>query len=156
LDALEAIRAGEIRRILTREIERYHDADLDDRIQEVADEVNEELDDINNAARSEIEMLGQEYAELAERINAELRPIAKRYQAKLQAIAAQYNAIHESVAQRLNEEAPDPDGYEWPEAADGDEDDDPLFDSRRDYVGQIDKYKAFQGKPTGRRPRGRR
>jgi hypothetical protein len=38
---------------------------------------------------------------------------------------------------------------EWPEPRDGDEDPDPLFDSIRDYVDQIDRYKEHQGKPTG-------
>jgi hypothetical protein len=46
---------------------------------------------------------------------------------------------------------------DWPEAeldADEDEDDDDvLFDSKRGYVEQIDRYKAFQGKPTERRKR---
>ena len=40
---------------------------------------------------------------------------------------------------------------EWPEPKEGDEDPNPLFDSRRDYVEQIDVYKAFQGKPTERK-----
>jgi hypothetical protein len=34
-----------------------------------------------------------------------------------------------------------------PEPDDGDEDDDPLFDSTREYVEQIDRYKEHQGKP---------
>jgi hypothetical protein len=32
--------------------------------------------------------------------------------------------------------------YDWPH-----EDDDPLFDSTRDYVEQMDRYKQHQGKP---------
>jgi hypothetical protein len=39
---------------------------------------------------------------------------------------------------------------EWPEP-EGDDDPDPLFDSRRDYVTQIDRYKEFQGKATDRK-----
>ena len=38
---------------------------------------------------------------------------------------------------------------------DADEDDDPLFDSLRDYIEQIDAYKAFQNKPTARKVRQR-
>ena len=41
--------------------------------------------------------------------------------------------------------------YDWPEPREGDEDDDPLFDSTRDYVEQVDRYKQHQGKPTGRK-----
>jgi len=131
-----------------KEIERYYDDDLDDRIRETAAEVSQELEELNVTAHSEteIETLKREYAALVKRINTQLRPLAKQYQPELQAIAARYNAIHESVAQRLNDEAPDPDGYDWPEPDDGDEDADPLFDSRRGYVEQMDNYKAFQGK----------
>lgn len=53
----------------------------------------------------------------------------------------------------LEAEAPDPDEIEWPEPDDGDEDDDPLFNSTRNYVEQIDCYKEYQGKPTERRNR---
>jgi hypothetical protein len=38
---------------------------------------------------------------------------------------------------------------EWPEPEDGD--DAPLFDSTRDYITQIDHYKAYQGRPTTRK-----
>ena len=43
---------------------------------------------------------------------------------------------------------------EWPEPALGDEMPDPLFDSRRDYLTQVDRYKRHQGRPTIRQPYG--
>jgi hypothetical protein len=46
----------------------------------------------------------------------------------------------------LTDEAPDLDDYNWPEPEDGDEDDDPLFDSTRGYVEQIERYREYQGK----------
>jgi hypothetical protein len=52
----------------------------------------------------------------------------------------------------LNVEAPDLDEVEWPEPAEGDEDLDPLFSSKRGYVQQIDRYKKFQVKATVRKP----
>jgi hypothetical protein len=43
-----------------------------------------------------------------------------------------------------------------PEPEEADEDDlDPLYDSARDYVTQVDRYKQHQGKPTQRRPQRR-
>jgi predicted nucleic acid-binding Zn ribbon protein len=51
------------------------------------------------------------------------------------------------IERDLND-APDVDAYDWPEPDDGDEDDDPLFDSTREYVEQVDRYKEHQGKPT--------
>jgi hypothetical protein len=44
--------------------------------------------------------------------------------------------------------APDIDDVEWVESLEADEDSDPLFDSTRDYVDQVDRYKRHQGKPT--------
>jgi hypothetical protein len=43
----------------------------------------------------------------------------------------------------------------WPEPNEGDEDDDPLYDSTRDYEEQIDRFKLYQGKPTERKSRKR-
>ena len=46
----------------------------------------------------------------------------------------------------LEEAAPDAEDFDWPEADEADEsDDDPLYDSARDYLGQIARYKAHQG-----------
>jgi hypothetical protein len=153
LDALEALHPGVLRDILTEEIERYYDGSLDEQVEEVAAELGRDLDDINDEARSatEIRIVERDYSEIVERINNELRSIAERYKPELQAIADRFSTIRETVADRLREEAPDPDGYDWPEPDDSDEDDDPLFDSSRDYVEQIDRYKEHQGKPTARR-----
>jgi hypothetical protein len=49
----------------------------------------------------------------------------------------------------MTEDAPDPDGIDWPEPDEGDEDDDPLYESSRDYVEQLDRYREHQGKPNG-------
>jgi len=49
LDALEALRPGELRRLLVEEIERYRDDTLDERIADVAAAVQSDLNDVNNA-----------------------------------------------------------------------------------------------------------
>jgi hypothetical protein len=36
---------------------------------------------------------------------------------------------------------------DWPEPEEGDEDPDPLFDSTRNYMEQLDRYREHQGKP---------
>jgi hypothetical protein len=155
LDALEALHPGELRDIIVAEIERYYDHDLDSRVEEVANAVDEELAELNDEVHSatEIATLKQEYRALAKRINDELRPIAERYQPELQAIADRFNAVREAVVETLEQEAPDPDDYDWPEPEDGEEDSDPLFDSTRGYVEQVDRYKEHQGKPTTRKKR---
>jgi hypothetical protein len=42
---------------------------------------------------------------------------------------------------------------DWPEPDEGHEDPDPPFDSTRDYIEQIDRFKHHQGKPTARKAR---
>jgi hypothetical protein len=43
--------------------------------------------------------------------------------------------------------APDPELFDWPEAAEADEDDDdPLYDSTRPFIEQVDCFRAYQGK----------
>jgi hypothetical protein len=51
-----------------------------------------------------------------------------------------------AVNRDLSKEAPDIDDYNWPEPEAGDEDDDPLYDSTRDYLDQLARYRVHQGK----------
>jgi hypothetical protein len=133
LDALEALHPGEFRRIVVREVERYYDSDLDDRVKEAAEDFDEEVEQTNDEAlqRHTFELAGlvDEYRSLQQRIEA----------------------LHGRIESELRSEAPDLNEIEWPEPDDGDEDEDPLFDSTRDYIEQIDRYKQHQGKPTERR-----
>jgi hypothetical protein len=157
LDALEALHPGELRRILVEEIERYHDSDLDDRVEEAADEFREQLrdrhQDILDRHKADAKALRAEQRDLARRCNAELAPIIKRYEKGFQDIAGRFNSLQAAIAQELEEEAPDPDEIEWPEPDEGDEDDDPLFDSTRDYVEQVDRFKGHRGRLIKRKVR---
>jgi hypothetical protein len=57
----------------------------------------------------------------------------------------------EFVRDELAAQTPDIDAYDWPGPEDAHEDDDPLYDSTRDYVEQVDRFKRHQGKPTTRK-----
>ena len=50
------------------------------------------------------------------------------------------------IEQGLVNEAPSADEFDWPEPDEGDEDDDPMYDSTRSYLDQIDRYKEHQGR----------
>jgi DNA-directed RNA polymerase specialized sigma24 family protein len=132
LDALEARHPGVFRRIIVEEVTRYYDTGLDDRIQEAADEFQADLDDINTQVverhRDELDALTVQYDELRDKIQK----------------------LHDTIEEELLDEAPDPDEVDWPEANEGNEDPDPLFDSTRDYVEQMDRYKEHQERPTER------
>jgi hypothetical protein len=143
LDALEALHPGALREIVETEVERYYDATLKARHRRAADFAQQTLDEISREVAAgystQIEALQAEYDELAA-LFAEWRERAE--------------TVWQAIADDLEARRPDPDDLIWPDPAEGDEREVPLFDSRRDYVTQIDVYKEFQGKPTERRKRG--
>jgi hypothetical protein len=133
LDALEALHPGELERILRKEIARYHDAGLDDRIADVAADAERDL------SRATARVHRRHAGDIA---------LLKAERDKVAAAIAACAPILARIQRDLQDNARDVDNYDWPEPADGDEDRDPLFDSTRDYFEQIDRYKEHQGKPT--------
>jgi hypothetical protein len=140
LDALEALHPGELERILVTEIERYYDDTLDDQIGNVVDDVQLELDEINDNVQ-------RLHAKAIKSLEVE----RKKVLAAITAFKKKAKPVLRKIERDLEDEAPDVDSFEWPEADDGNDDDDPLFDSTRDYVEQVDRYKEHQDKPTERR-----
>jgi hypothetical protein len=128
LDALEALHPGALREIIVAEIERYYDTELDEGVADVAAGIDEDIDFANATVH---EQYGDEIAAL-ERDCAELEERRR--------------SLWERIEASLDTESPSIDDIEWPESADGDEDDDPLYDSRRSYLDQIERYKRYQGK----------
>jgi hypothetical protein len=63
----------------------------------------------------------------------------KRYEAKAK-------RLFRKIERDLEAGAPDLDAYDWPEPEEGEEDSNPLFDSTRDYIEQVGRYKHHQGK----------
>jgi hypothetical protein len=52
----------------------------------------------------------------------------------------------EAMTAELSEEAPGADDFDWPVPAEGQGHPDPLFDSKRPYVEQVERYHHHQGK----------
>ena len=144
LDALEAVHPGELRRILVSEIERYFDVTLESQIDECAQGIHDELDEIN-------ERVHARYALRIKPLMDQFRSLTK----KMSQLRKKAEPLWHAFQDRLQAEAPDISDFDWPEPHEGDEDPEPLFDSLRGYVDQIDVYKAHQGKPTPRRTRRR-
>jgi len=157
LDALQALRPGELSRILVREIERYHDGGLDDRIDEATAEVRAELEAIHervieahqkpNAATTD------EHREIFRQCRDEMLAIAKKYQPAMRKIAKRFSSMQRSIADDLAQQSPDSDEIEWPEPEDGDERTDPLFSSFLPYVEQADRFNQHRERPNERRIR---
>jgi hypothetical protein len=135
LDALEAIHPGVLRDLITTEIERYYDHDLQDRVDEEESRVSAELQAITQECvgrhTGPVDALREDY----QRIVSELRSWQRRA-----------SPVWQKIVAALEKEAPDLSDHSWPEGNSGDEHPEPLFDSFRGYVDQIDIYKRFQGK----------
>jgi hypothetical protein len=137
LDALEALHPGALREILVAEIERFHNPDF--------------REEWRLAWQRESRRVGRIRAEILGR-HTEQDDFARRL-AELEGLAYE---LETDIADRNEEieaemQAADVGEIDMPEPPDADEWDDPLLDSARDYVEQIDAYKDFQGKPTTRR-----
>ena len=142
LDALEALHPGVMRQILVREIERFHDPDFARSWRAAIGRAQGRLDEIT---REILARHATEESALLERLDA-LREEASELEADVDARGEEIARELHIAARNIELDLPEPaDADEWP---------DPLFDSTRDYVEQMDRYKAFQGRPIGRIPHG--
>jgi hypothetical protein len=173
LDALEALHPGVLRQILVEHIERYIDADLDDDVAEAIGRFEGELDqtatglrdiysdDIaaldeqRNAITQAFEQVNEParatyleaIARAQEEYAAAIEPVRDGIEAMEQQFVEEAEELIADMATWLEGAAPDPDLFDWPEPVEADEDDDdPLYDSKRGYVEQVDRFRRYQGK----------
>jgi hypothetical protein len=137
LDALEALHPGLLRQLLIKEIERYWDHDHDDTVARTCDGIDEQLDRITS------EIHAEHQAEVNV-LSSEWQRIANEHKAWVELATP----VWQSIQEKCDENEPRIDEVEWVEPFEADEDPDPLFDSTRDYVTQVDRFKSHQGKPT--------
>jgi hypothetical protein len=140
LDALEALHPDLLRQILMKEIERYWDRDHDDGVDDACRDIEHQLEEIT-------EEIHAEHQDEIDALEAEWQEIASAYQAWVQLA----KPVWQAIADKCDINELDLDDVEWCPPFDADEDPDPLYDSTRDYVEQIDRFKLHQGKPTERR-----
>ena len=141
LDALEALHPGKLEELVEEWIARYHDHSLNDRIDEVVEQVKTDLTPIHDQVR-------ERHADAIASVKSQLRQAKKQIKATIKAFEKNARPILRAIEQDLNAAAPDVDSYDWPEPEENDAIVDPLFDSQRDYLDQIDRYKEHQRKPT--------
>jgi len=128
-----------LQRILTRAILRYYDNGLDSRVRTARRELENTLADLRQ--------------EVLDEHNSEISALRQRYEeirAEFAARVADYNidlsALWTTITEDLQARTPDLDEFPIPEAEEGDELGDGLYNSERSYLEQIEVYKAFQGK----------
>lgn len=134
LNALEAIHPGEMQQIVDAEISRYIDPTLDRRVQEVKWRLHDHLREIEEKAMEpyseEIEVLEDEYNGIVSELQ-EWESRADEFWAKL--------------SDQMKHMTPDIDDYEIPKPCPADDPDGfLLFDSKRDYLSQLDRYHEWQ------------
>ena len=133
LDALEALHPGKLRRILIEEIERYYDGSLQREINATELTVRADMADVER-------QIYRRHAKDIAALKVERKKLAKIFAAA----EKKMKPILQRIERDLAAAEPDINAYDWPEPKDGDEDENPLFDSTRDYVEQIDRYKELR------------
>jgi hypothetical protein len=173
LDALEALHQGELARIVAAEIAFYRDPTREATREnsttagEAWDQIRDARDDVYAEHDSEIADMREAFAAMQAEIAADQQALAaiaeeaaERSRPHVEAINVRIAAFYERatnlwgrIREELEDSVPDADDFAWVEPEAPDEDEESLFDSQRDYVEQIDAYKAHQGKPTTARRR---
>ena len=173
LDALEALHPGELGRIVEEAIDVYRSptrrakraidrlaANIERDIAEVTETVVAEHEEDLAPLRSEFEdvqdAVAIEQAAIAALIQDVVAGIARHERAIEQHLdrwRAHAAPVWESIRETIEDRLPDLTEIEWPQPEPPDEAE-ALYDSHRDYVEQIARYKLHQGKPVGRRSNG--
>jgi hypothetical protein len=141
LDAMEALHPGELRRILRRHIERYYDTELNQRVWRAERAVRNGLESVQQAVH-------ERYQEEIDSLEAEYDEIRRQFETQMEAYSTRLADVWRAIRSDLDAEMPDISNYPVPEADEAGEDEEPLYDSQRDYLDQLAYYKEFQGKES--------
>jgi hypothetical protein len=138
LDALEALHPGTLGQIVTQEIRRCYDPTLAQRQADKVAEVRNQLLALNLAAQERV-------GEQLDAIRAAQARLAEAYNSGIVELNEQLAAVQQAMSAELKEAKPDK--IEWPEPEEGEEDDDPLFDSGRAYLEQVERFRSHKDLP---------
>jgi hypothetical protein len=141
LDALEALHPGELARLLNAEIDNWIDNSLSSRVQRLRSELLVDLamaeQDTREAYAEQIAALGADF----DQIVANFQEISSR----LDDWQERAGALWQALANEMRDRSPDLSEVEIPRSqAPGKTDRFVLFDSRRDYLSQMDAYNAWR------------
>jgi hypothetical protein len=138
LDALEALHPGHLGRIVTEHIERYRDPDIGAAEDRLAQRIQE------SAERAEVKVL-KKYTNQLDAACAELEGIrlqAGDWSARHFPLGHAISEAMTAAARRVGK------AFEPPEEAEAQELDNPLLDTTRSYLDQLDAYRRFQKRDT--------
>ncbi|MER8653452.1 hypothetical protein [Mesorhizobium sp. M0847] len=137
LDALEALHPGVLATIVRSEVERYLDPTLPARVREAKWSIERNVRNF----RAEV-LSNYDIASIESRYNAAF----DGFKAEVLEIEAETETLWPEIAEEIEEQLPEIEPEDLPKPRASTPPATPLFDSRRDYVDQIDHYRAWQGK----------
>lgn len=137
LDALEALHPGELARIVTDEVCRYIDPTLASRVRRAEWDYKSRIDEVEEGvlANYDIEDIQGRYDEAFDVFEAAVAEIERDTE-----------QLWPQIASELREKVPQYDPADFPQPKPATPPEEPLFDSRRDYLDQMDHYRRWQGK----------
>lgn len=133
LDALEALHPGELRTIVEREVGRFLDPTLRGRVLSKHREISRQLNQID--------------ARVHHLFVDEIEGVQSRFQEIRDALAdleSEVDDLWSDIADHLENEAPEITAADVPDPRDAEPFEEPLYDSRRSYLEQLDHYRAWQ------------
>ncbi|SFJ31768.1 hypothetical protein SAMN04515648_3454 [Phyllobacterium sp. CL33Tsu] len=137
LDALEALHPGELARIVTDEVCRYIDPTLASRVRDAEYDYQQEINAVEAEvlANYDIEAFQSRYDEAFD-----------AFEAAVAEIEIDTEQLWPQIASELSANIPQYDLDDFPKPKSATPPEEPLFDSRRDYLDQMDHYRRWQGK----------
>ncbi|MDP9457032.1 MAG: hypothetical protein M3Q60_14930 [Actinomycetota bacterium] len=143
LDAMEELTPGRLERIVSEHVGQFRDFDLDRKVHENARTAQEIVDEaVADAIADEldgVETIKGEAEAIYERYRARLEELAAELDAELEPLDERLETLQQAIEEKLRALEPDLPPLPEPEALPDDED--WLFDSRRDYMEQLRHYK---------------
>jgi hypothetical protein len=98
---------------------------------------------ITGGDMGDITLTAAESADELADLQAEYDGLRQQFNERFRGIRERVSSLYQAIENRL---VVSPE-WEWPEPDEGNEAMNPLYSSRRDYVDQVDRFKAHQGKP---------
>jgi hypothetical protein len=145
LDALQALRPGTLAQLVRAAIQPYRDETLQDRLMEARYEAREAAEaawaEVTADAQAELTRIEDVIEQIVARYQARLEAMDLELQAELEPFRESIERLRLAITEMAAEFAPALPDRPEPEIAEVDESG-WLFDSRRDYLEQMDAYKA--------------
>ena len=143
LDALEALYPGELGKIVTREIERYIDINLERKSTSEKAKFQDHLDDVLQETLTNYEQesseMDRDYMTFLEDYKQAIEPLRER----MAEILDRYGELDDDVRDDLENIDIDLSEFPLPAPDIGGDPDSLLYDSSRDYLDQLESYKKY-------------